>query len=372
MKRRVLLMYISDNSGHHHATRAIENALKELTSDVETLNVNSLHYTNPILEKIITKTYMGIIRRTPEVWGYLYDNPKIVKKTQRLRELIHKHNSNKMKDLLEGFKPQAVVCTQAFPCGIVADYKKTQGFETMLAGVLTDYSPHSYWLYDNVDIYFVPSEETKDRLISNGISKDRIKFTGIPIDSKFKKIIDRKATTDSLGLSRALPILLVTGGSQGVGPVKEIIKVLNNSRVNFQIAVVAGGNRKLYRYLKKKAPRLKKKTVVFAYTENIDELMEISSLVIGKPGGITISEAMAKGLPVLIVKPIPGHEQMNTDHLVKYKVAIKVDKLQDIKIFVRELLSSPSALKNMQERARAFSKPDSDLDIAKTILKRIM
>ncbi|OGW75187.1 MAG: hypothetical protein A2Z72_03890 [Omnitrophica bacterium RBG_13_46_9] len=370
-KKRILLMYISKNSGHHHASLAIESALRELSDDVEVLNVNSFLYTNPILEKIINKTYMSVIKRTPEVWGYLYDNPKVVRRTQKLRESIHKYNSSKMRNLLESYKPDAVACTQAFPCGIVSDYKKTSCSDLVLAGVLTDYAPHAYWFFDNVDIYFVPSEETRQRFVSYGISQDRVKLTGIPIDPRFKKIIDRKKVLDSMNFSPAMPIILLMGGSQGLGPIKEIVKVLDNSPTAFQIIVVAGINKRLYNGLSKLAPRLKKKTAVVGYTENVDELMSISSLIITKPGGITVSEALVKGLPILIVKPIPGHEQMNTDHLVKHNLAIKANNLSDLEIFVSELLSNPKALENMRERIKSFSKPQSAFDIAETILEKI-
>lgn len=370
-KKRILLMYISENSGHHSASLALEKAFRELSDNTEIMNVNSFHYTNPILEKIVNRAYMGVIKRTPEVWSYLYDNPRIVEKTQRLRDSIHRYNSQKTKNLLERFRPHAVICTQAFPCGIIADYKKTFGHNTLLAGVLTDYAPHAYWLYDNVDMYFVPSDEAKERFISNGISPDRIELAGIPIDTKFKKVIDKKRVLNSLGLSEKEPVILMMGGSQGIGPIKDLIKVLNKSSASFQIIAVSGGNKKLYRYLRKITPRLNKKSVALGYADNVDELMAVSSLIVTKPGGITISEALTKGLPLLIVKPIPGHEQMNTEHLLKNKMAIRADSLQDAEIFIKELLSKPHALKNIQERARKFSKPDSALNIARTILKRI-
>jgi len=371
-KKNILLMYISKNSGHHHASLAIENALHDLSDDVETLAVDSFNYMNPVLEKIIGKTYMSVIRRKPEFWGYIYDNPKVVQGTQKIKNLIHRHNSNKTRALLERFNPDAVICTQAFPCGIMADYKKSQGIPLLLSGVLTDYAPHSYWMYDNVDMYFVPSEETKERLVANGIAPDKVRLTGIPIDPKFKKIIDKNKIRKSLNLSEKEPIILVMGGSQGLGPMKETIKVLNNSELNFQIIVVTGGNRKIYNYLSKRAPHFRKKVIVLGYVEHIDELMEVSSVIISKPGGITVSEALAKGLALFIVKPIPGHETMNSDHLTKNRVAIKVDNLNNIEIFLKELFSSPSALVNMQSRAKKFSKPNSALDIAKGVLERIM
>ncbi|MFH1381219.1 MAG: glycosyltransferase [Candidatus Omnitrophota bacterium] len=372
MKKRILFMYISKNSGHHHACCAMETAFHALSSDVETFSIDSFLYTNPIFEKIITKTYLSVIKRKPEIWGYLYDNPHVVKKTQKFRESVHRYNSKKMKVLIDKFKPDAVLCAQAFPCGILADYKKTSNAKFLLAGVLTDYAPHAYWMFDNVDLYFVPSEETRERLIINGISPDRIKLTGIPIDSKFSKEVDKEKVLTTLGLSGEVPTLLVMGGSQGIGPMTEIAKVLENSDINFQIIFVAGGNKKLQKNMTKIAKRSNKKIIVLGYVENIDELMEVSSLIISKPGGITTSESLSKALPILIVNPIPGHEQMNTNHLLKYKAAVKVDSLKDIETIVRDLFSNKAALQNMRECARSISKPNSATDIARIVLERIM
>jgi len=372
MKKRVLLMYISKNSGHHHASLALEKAFHQLSDDVETLNIDSFHYTNPIFEKIINKLYMSVIKRKPEFWGHIYDNPQVVRRTQKLKESIHKYNSGKMKDLLDDFKPQAVVCTQAFPCGIVADYKKNNSTNITLVGVLTDYAPHSYWVYDNVDHYFVPSAESKERLVEGGVLEDRVVVTGIPIDPKFRKVTNKEKVINSLKLSSNKPIILVMGGSQGIGPIKEIMKALSNSKLDFQIIVITGTNKKLYRYLEKKSHQITKRTVVLGYSDNINELMEISTVVISKPGGVTISEAFAKSLPVFIIKPIPGQERLNADHLVKYKVGININNLQDTEIFLKELLLNSSALNNMRNRAKAFSKPNSALDIASTVLERIM
>ena len=107
--KKILLLYISEDSGHHCASIAIEKALHQLDPQTETLNINSFNYTNPILEKVINRTYMGVIKRTPEIWDYLYDNPKVLKNTQRLREMIHRFNTGKLKVLLDEFKPNAVI-----------------------------------------------------------------------------------------------------------------------------------------------------------------------------------------------------------------------------------------------------------------------
>ena len=140
--KRVLLLYISNNSGHHRATLAIQEALYLLSPDLRIMNINCFNYTNPVLEKVINSTYNKVIKIKPEVWEYLYDNPKIVKRSQKLRSMIHKFNSKKLKKLIKKFNPEAIACTQAFPCGMIADFKKTYNLEIRLVGVLTDYYPH--------------------------------------------------------------------------------------------------------------------------------------------------------------------------------------------------------------------------------------
>ena len=366
MAPKVLLLYISEHSGHHCASLAIEKALSALDPRVETININSFNYTNPILEKVINRAYMGVVKRTPEVWDYLYDNPKVVKHTQKLRELIHRFNTGKLKALLDESKPDAIICTQAFPCGMVADYKKTFNLDIPIIGVLTDYAPHSYWIYNNVDRYIVPSRDTGRKLADDGVDPSRVADYGIPIDHKFIERHDTGKFCDKLGLDKDKQCLLVMGGTQGLGPIGSVIKLLDASPLDLEIVVVTGTNKKLYRWFSSK--RFRKKVIVLPYADNIDELMHAATVIITKPGGITTAEALAVGLPMLIVSPLPGQEAMNTKFLLKEGVAIKAESPQDVLVLLEELLYNKDKLKTMSERGRLLSKPDSALNIAKLVL----
>lgn len=365
--KKVLLFYISEHSGHHCASVAIDNALRELDPDVNTLSMNSFNYTNPVLEKVINRAYMGVVRRRPEIWEYLYDNPKVVRKTQGLREMIHRFNTGKLKALLDEFRPNAIVCTQAFPCGMVADYKKSSGMDTPLIGVLTDYAPHSYWIYDNVDRYIVPSEGTGKRLIENGIDPSRVMPFGIPIDPRFRRVAGRTDTLERLSLDGDLPCVLIMGGTQGLGPITDIARMLSQSDMNLQIIIAAGNNSKLYKALKSR--RFEKRTLVLPYADNVDELMQASSVIITKPGGMTTAEALAKGLPMLIVNPLPGQEAMNTRFLLQEGVALKAESPCDTLAMLRGLLNDENELRRMSEKAVSLSRPDSAIDTARMILE---
>ncbi len=367
--KRILLMYISEDSGHHCASLAIEKAIRQLSPAAETLNINGFNYTNPILEKVINRAYMSVLKRKPEIWEYLYNNPRVLEKTRALRSLIHNLNSPKLKVLIDDFKPDAVVCTQAFPCGMVADHKKTCGLNLPLVGVLTDYAPHSYWIYDNVDYYAVPSEETGKKLIENGVDSRKIKPFGIPLDLNFKEPVERSAFARSLGLDPFKPIVLIMGGTQGLGPIKELVLSLNGlSLQSMQIVVVCGTKRRLYRWLYKRAKGFKKKTLVYGFTHNISSLMTIASVIVTKAGGITTAEALAKGLPMVILNPLPGQEAMNTAYLLREKAAVAAENIRACAIILEELLCNEAKLHSMSFNAKRCSRPESALDIANLVI----
>jgi len=362
-------MYITEVSGHHKATMAIEEALRALSPHVETRRINGFGYVYPIMEKIINKAYMGVIKRTPKIWDYLYDNPLIVRRTKRLKNLIHKSNHAKLAKLFDEFKPDVVVCTQAFPCGLVADYKMTYGLDTRLIGVLTDYAPHAYWLHEGVDYYVVPSDEAKERFMKEGIPAHRIKHFGIPVDPKFVGRLNRKLVMEKLGLNSTIPVVLIMGGGQGLGPIKTIVHSLIKLSRNVQLIVVAGTNKKLIRFLRKMESKTHQKMLVYEYAHNIDELMEVASLIVTKPGGMTTAESLCKGLPMVIVNPIPGQEVRNTNHLLKKGVALRINRVRNLRREMEHLLDHPEKLSEMSKAAYQISHPHSSLDIARLILQ---
>lgn len=367
--RRILLMYISKVSGHRAATIALEKSLQLLDSTVEIMSIDGFGYTYPLLEKVVNKAYMGIIKRTPRVWDYLYDNPHVVKQTQSIKNYLHKISHAKLSKLFQKFQPDTVVCTQAFPCGMVADYKRAHHLRFLLIGVLTDYAPHSFWLNSGVDYYVVPSEESSERFIKKGVAREAIKVFGIPIKTSFAQKNDKEALAQKFQLNLKIPILLIMGGGQGLGPIKDVVKGLLNLKNDVQLIVLAGTNKRLLRWLKKNQGKTDKKILVYEFVNYVEELMEISTLIITKPGGMTTSEALAKSLPMVIVNPLPGQEMRNTDFLLQSGIAIRVDQTHDIGEEIGLLLQSPDRLAAMRRAAYENGRPQAALDTARFILQ---
>jgi processive 1,2-diacylglycerol beta-glucosyltransferase len=371
MRKKALIFYISRYSGHFHAARAIEEGLRKVMGDIEVEKINALSYTNPILGKIINKAYLEVIKKKPEIWGHIYDNPDVMKRTKKAREALHKFNMSKIKKLLDAYSPDIILCTQAFPCGMVADYKKSCGKDIPLIGVLTDHAPHSYWLFDEVDFYVVPSEETAWVLKQKGIPSEKIKVYGIPVDPKFRKQHDRSRIKKDLGFREENPTVLIMGGSQGLGAMEEVVRaLLADAEHSYQLLVVTGSNKRLYTRLRKISRKKGGENLrVLSYVENIDGLMEISDIIITKAGGMTVAEALVKKLPMLIVNPIPGHERMNTDYLVEKGAAVEVEDCSRVHRKVNELFDAKGVLDWMKRNIEKLSKPDSALNIAKLVFK---
>ena len=365
----VLLMYITKVSGHRQATMAIQGAIRKLNPHSKVPTVNGFGYTYPRLEKVVNRAYMSVIKRTPKVWDYLYDNPKIVKKSESIKKFLHKTSHKKLERLFKKYNPDTVVCTQAFPCGMVADFKREHNLNVKLIGVLTDYAPHSFWLNEGVDYYIVPSPEVRDRFVTKGVSPDAVKVYGIPIRPKFANQLDKEPIAQKLGLDLSIPTILIMGGGQGLGPIKQVVKSLINIDHPLQMIVITGVNKKLVKKIHKQNKKSFKKIIFYEYANNVDELMEVANMIVTKPGGMTTSECLAKELPMVIINPIPGQEMRNTDFLLNKGIALRIDKTSDIGEEIEILLKSSDRLADMSRAAFEHSRPHAALDIAKLILE---
>ena len=359
-------MYITHESGHHRATLAIERAISELSPNSKVLNIDGFGYAHPVMEKVTHAIYMSIIKRTPKIWDYLYDNHSIAKKINGFKDSVNKNNLDKMKKLIVGENCKVVVCSQAFPCGMVSYYKKHYSADIKIIAVVTDYMPHSYWIYDEIDYYVVGSEIAKIRLVSKGVPENKIKLFGIPIDSKFSLELDRDMVLKELNIASDKPLILIMGGGRGIGPIKSLVMALDESELNAHLLVVAGINKSLFNYFKKFSFR--KKVYIYGHINFIDKLMTISDILITKPGGVTAAEALAKKLPMLIIKPLPGQEQRNTDFLLKEGVVQKADSIEEAINKLNFLLCNREEMSRIREKASYIAKPFSSLDIAKLAL----
>ncbi|MDP3723635.1 MAG: glycosyltransferase [Candidatus Omnitrophota bacterium] len=360
-RRRFLLLHINASSGHHRASSAIEQTIQHLDPSAAVVDVDAFHYTSRFVQWAISRSYLSLVRHQPDVWEYLYDNPVIHRRVQRLRSLLHRYQATKLQHLLDTTRPDAIACTQAYPCGMVADFKQQRGLSIPLVGVLTDYAPHLYWFHESVDVYIVPSEQVKQRFITRGVEASRVQVLGIPIDLGFLATSDREATARRFGLDLRQPIVLIMGGSGGFGQLREIVLNLETLPLACQMVIVSGTNRPLLSWLR--AQRFRHRVLALGYTEEVPKLMDIATLLISKPGGLTTSEALVKHVPLVIVDPIPGQEAYNVRFLLSQGAAVQAG-VETVRQTVRDLLENPGQLEAMRRRHVELAHPDAGRDIA--------
>ncbi len=359
---KILICYLVRNSGHHAAARAVETALHKIHPAVETLCVDLLEYSHPRWSALVQKTYMVTIRRTPEVWEALYDSPWLDYLTRRIRTLIQRGNSKPLLSLMENFKPDLAVCTQAHPLAVLNAYALRHDIALPLWGVVTDYVPHRFWVVKGNVQYIAPDDAAAERFVRLGIERGKVHVMGIPINPGFINRVKGKISREN---SRRV---LVMGGSHGLGAKYRTIRALDASPEDFVIDVVTGMNRRLRAQLVRGRSRFKHPIRIRGYVKDAATLMHKASLLVSKPGGVTSAEAMAAGVPMLLIRPLPGQETGNTDVLVRHGTAVHIRRDRDVEPMVTSLMKNAELLGMMRERALAVGRPTAAVNIARTIL----
>jgi processive 1,2-diacylglycerol beta-glucosyltransferase len=369
MTRRILYLYLTKHSGHYAAAVAVDEAVRRQDSRVESMLLDSFSHANPVLSKVTLKAYLAALKTAPEIWEWMYDNPEFKERTAKIRDLLNRGNSRKLEKILASFRPDIVVCTQAFACGVLASWKQRTGnSRPALVGVLTDFVAHRYWAHPQVNLYIAPNDATKGTLVAQGVPPERVRVNGIPVNDRYLRLASKHAVYESLGFKPGLPLILLMGGSLGLGPMKSVIRKLDKLPQPFYMVAVTGKNEELKERLERKGQKLRHPTRIFGFVENVHDLMDAAELVVTKPGGITTAECLVKRLPMIIINPIPGQEAKNTDYLLSHGVAVQAEDAKAVRLFVDEFLRNPEKLRHMREAARTLGRPRSADDAARDIL----
>jgi processive 1,2-diacylglycerol beta-glucosyltransferase len=310
-----------------------------------------------------------MVNRLPALWGFLYyltDNFYVNLLISKLRRINNWINSCKLEKYLIDTKPDVIISTHFFASEVISDMKEEGKIDSRLITVVTDYRLHSWWIADATDMYVVAGQDAYDDLVKKWkVESSRIKILGIPIEPVFSKKPDRAKIFRDAGLKADLFTVLVVGGGFGVGPIEDIIKTVGNIAGPLQIITVCGHNEELAKKLEALKSSIKANIKVFGYVNNVYEYMDIADVLISKSGGITVSESLAKELPMIIIAPIMGQETRNSDYLIKNGAAMKIAKPEDLKEIIGYLVSHPEKMTAMKEAIRAIKKPDACYDIAK-------
>jgi processive 1,2-diacylglycerol beta-glucosyltransferase len=368
MKKRVLIISTSAGTGHVRAGEALTKVFEEHPMVGEVVHSDALDFTNKVFRDFYSKLYARLVQTAPEFLGWWYKQSDEPWKTDGMRLMLDRLNTGPLVKFIRQFNPHITVCTHFMPAGIISHLIAKSLLDAHLSIVVTDLDFHAMWLSRVFHRYFVAIEETKVHLEELGLPKERITVSGIPIDPEFATPIDRVATRFEYGLHPTRPTMLLSAGALGAGPAEFVVERLKNLRSKAQTIVVCGRSAETRdRVLQLVGPN-NVNFKVFGYTTRMPDLMKISDLFIGKPGGLTTAEALACGLPMVIVSPIPGQEERNSDHLLEEGVAVKCNEMTTIPYKIDTLLDDPIRVEEMRRKAFALSRPDAARTIVRTLV----
>jgi processive 1,2-diacylglycerol beta-glucosyltransferase len=335
-------------------------------------HLDVLNYTNKVFRNLYSKAYIDLVNKMPEVPGWFYDKLDKPWKNERRRLALDKLNTRPLVKLLRQYQPDLIVCTHFLPAEIVSWLKAKERLASRQVIVVTDFDVHAMWLVHHYEHYFVAIDEARVYLEALGIPAEKITVSGIPIDPVFARVKDKQEMREKHGLAPDRTTILLSAGGFGVGSVDALIASLMPLQQRAQIVAICGRNEELKDRLLREASRLKADANVlvkpFGYTKEMDELMTASDLVLGKPGGLTTCEALAKGLVFVIVNPIPGQEERNSDHLLEAGVGIRCNNLPTLAYKLDKLLADSERFANMQANSRRMGRPIAAKEIVEQLI----
>lgn len=356
--KKVLILTTSTGQGHNQAANSLVEAFTR--RNYTCVKHDFLDGNSKFFNDLIVQGYEVLASKLPKIYGvsYIISNTKFV---STLSPLVFLGTIKKLKMLINEEKPDLIIGTHPFTVNIISIIKK-DGFNIPFISVVTDFKAHYSYINKRVDAYVTGSDFTKNSLINRGIDKNKIYSYGIPIKENFYLKEDNiQHIKDDEYFS-----LLLMSGSMGLKNISYVLDELLTNSNNLRITVVCGNNKILKESLDKKANNnyINKKLHILGFSNDISSLMEYSDVLISKPGGLTVSEAIIKNLPLIIPFAIPGQEYENTEFLTSSNYAFSVKDIKDINPLINKLIENPSILQNAKNKIKELS---STYSINKTI-----
>jgi processive 1,2-diacylglycerol beta-glucosyltransferase len=368
--KRLLVISVSAGSGHIRAAQGIEAHAHNYFPEWSVRHRDLMQLVPAYFRKIYTDWYIKLAGGLPEAWGWLYrktDHEPTGSLTERCRRSLQRLSSQKLFTEIADYKPDAIVCTHFLPAELLADAVLQKRLQCPVWVMVTDFDLHQMWVHEGITGYFVANEEISFRLESSGIPKSNIVVTGIPVMPEFVNRPERDVCATRIGLNPAHKTLLIMGGGAGLGINSHLVNSLLNLQNDVQIIVMAGKNKSLLDELLKLSSQWPGRLVVVGFTDKVPELMACADLVITKPGGLSTSECLVMGLPMVLINPIPGQEERNASYLLQEGVAKRADDVATLLYRLTQLLAKPEKLDEMKRQARALGRSDA----ASTLLNHI-
>ncbi|KNZ69670.1 monogalactosyldiacylglycerol synthase [Thermincola ferriacetica] len=350
---RVLVFSATFGAGHVRAAEAVIEAIHIREPYAMVTHLDCGEFLSKTFNNVIKNVYIGMIKYSPKLWGKFYYGTAKVSPDSLIQRFLNQMGQKDFEKLICSLQPDLIICTYPTVAGVISQLKLKHRLNVPLVTVITDYVVHSQWIHPGVDMYIVGCKEVFDGLVLRGIDPARIKVTGIPVSPRFERYLNRAEIISRLGLCPGQPTLLIMGGVYGVlDSLKDVCKLFAESEFPVQSIVVCGKDDKLYKSIDEIVDKARNPIVRLGFVSNVEELMSAADLIITKAGGLTVSEALTKRLPLVIYRPIPGQEEGNAVFLRKIGAGKTAESLEELGHIVHFLLKHPEELERMRNKAQ--------------------
>ncbi|MCW5851926.1 MAG: glycosyltransferase [Anaerolineae bacterium] len=368
MGKRVMILTASVGSGHNIAAGVLESYFGQ-APDVETVQVlDVLKLTSDLYRRLQDDAYFTMVSAAPWLVGMGYDLNDPPFRAPELLSPWDQLNTIEVVRAIEAYQPDVVVSTHWLPARLVSLLLTRRTLRATLSVITTDYDFQGLWLSTPFNRFFVARDETRAYMIDIGLPADRITVSGIPVKAVFSQAVERDAVLARYTLRPDVPLLLISAGAAGGAYTRAIVAQTLRMRHEFQAVVVCGRNKQLKDEITALVARHADRYRVVGYTTDMPDLMRVATLFIGKPGGLSSSECMAAGLPMVLINPIPGQEVRNSDFLLEEGAAVRCNYATTVGYKLDWLLNDPDRVRRMADSARRLGRPDAASLIAATVL----
>jgi len=373
-KSDLLLLTACYGGGHINAARELKSAFSVYYPKlcVETMDFMA-QMLGPWIDKRIHTTYISFVKYTPALYRNFYNLTDSSSISPLWQRRINRLGFTHMGRYLRSNPPRIIVSLYPVPAGVVNELKERGVHNIPLATVITDHVAHNQWVHPYTDLYLVPSTPVKEELIERGVSQDRIEVTGIPINPVFGQQWNKQVLRRELGLKEDLFTVLVLGGAFGNwSGMRRVCTLLSAFPFPIQAVIVTGKDFKMKEKLSSMFSETRSPMYIKGFVDNMPAWMGAADILISKAGGITVSEAMASTLPLLIYSPIPGQEEANVRYLVGEGAAIAADDIKQLMRALEQIIRHPTELSTMRQRAKQIAHADSARVVAKVLYDRFL
>jgi processive 1,2-diacylglycerol beta-glucosyltransferase len=366
MSKRLLILSVSAGAGHVRAAQALEAAARAAQPPLDATHVDLLSLVPKDFRKLYGERYIRLVEKSPQLWSWLYgktDRASRESLAGKLKRGAEKLNTRKLWAEVERVSPDAIICTHFLPAELLSR-ARARGRRTPPVWVqVTDFDVHALWVHPHVDRYCVASDEVAFRLADRGVPREKVSVTGIPVMPQFSTPLERATCAAELGVdARKFTVVMMAGGA-GVGSLDDLAARLLALPGDLQLIALAGRNADLLGKLQALAKKHPGKLFPLGFTTTVERAMTAADLVVTKPGGLSVSECLAKRRPMLLVSPIPGQEERNADYLLEAGAAVKAIDGASLAYKLGRLVADPARLAAMSEAAHRIATPHAARDV---------